>query len=113
MAKRKKTTSKKRVVKKKKNGIVSFFRSKQTHLVFGVLVFTSAIFLFVSYFSFFMHWKEDQSILEEFSDKSLETQNLLGKIGASVSDFMIYDGFGISTFVIPILSEKLRIDSGV
>ncbi len=103
MAKRKKTTSKKKVVKKKKNGIVSFFKSKQTHLVFGVLVFTSAIFLFVSFFSFFMHWKEDQSILEEFSDTSLETQNLLGKLGASVSDFMIYDGFGISTFVIPIL----------
>jgi len=103
MAKRKKSTSKKGEIKKKRTGIVSFFKSKQTHLVFGVFVFTSAIFLFVSFFSFFMHWKEDQSVLSEFSNKTLETQNLLGKLGASISDFMIYDGFGVSTFIIPIL----------
>lgn len=103
MAKRKKTISKKRVSKKKNNSILSFFKSKQTHLVFGVFVLTSAIFLFASFYSFFMYWKQDQSQLSDFSNKSVGTKNLLGKLGATISDFLIYDGFGIATFILPVL----------
>ena len=60
---------------------MSFVKSQQTHLVFGVFIFTSAIFLLISFYSFLMHWKEDQSILANFSDKSFSANNLLG-IGA-------------------------------
>ena len=102
MAKRKKPISKaKRGVKK--NRIRNFFKSQQTHLVFGVLVFSSAIFLLISFYSFLQHWKEDQSILNDIGDKSLEAKNLLGKLGASLSDYLVYDGFGVATFLVPIL----------
>ena len=103
MAKKKKTISRKGGSKKKKNRVVSFFRSSQTHLVFGVFIFSSAIFLFVSFYSFFMHWKEDQSQLDEFTNKSMDAQNLFGKFGAYISDFLIYDGFGVSIFIFPVL----------
>jgi len=103
MAKSNKTASKKRGPTLKNNAVTAFFKSKQTHLVFGIFIFTSALFLLISFYSFFMHWKEDQSQLKQFADKSLETKNVLGKLGATISDFLIYDGFGIATFIFPIL----------
>ncbi len=82
---------------------MSFFKSPQTHLVFGVLVFSTSIFLLISFYSFLQHWKADQSILERFSDRSVNANNLLGKLGANLSDFFVYDGFGVATFILPIL----------
>ena len=82
---------------------MGFIRSQQTHLIFGVLVFTSSIFLLISFYSFLQHWKEDQSILDSFSDKEFSANNLLGKLGATVSDFFVYDGFGVATFIFPLL----------
>ena len=72
-------------------------------MVFGVFIFTSSIFLLISFYSFLMHWKEDQSILQNFPDKSFSAKNLLGKLGANMSDFFVYDGFGLATFLFPIL----------
>jgi len=103
MAKKKKPVSKTKTTKKKNSSIVTFFKSQQTHLVFGVFVFTSAIFLLISFYSFLQHWKEDQSLLNNFADKSFKASNLLGKLGANISDFFVYDGFGIATFLFPIL----------
>jgi S-DNA-T family DNA segregation ATPase FtsK/SpoIIIE len=103
MSKGKKTTSRIKKKVKKPLRILAFFKSQQTHLVFGVLVFTSAIFLLISFYSFLQHWKEDQSILDGFSDKSLSANNLLGKLGANLSNFFVFDGFGVATFIFPIL----------
>ncbi|MCP4882604.1 MAG: DNA translocase FtsK [Flavobacteriales bacterium] len=103
MSKGKKTTSRNKKKKKKPSRIVGLFKSQQTHLVFGVLVFSSAIFLLISFYSFLQHWKEDQSILNSFSDKSLNANNLLGKLGANLSNFFVFDGFGVATFIFPIL----------
>ncbi|MEN8187037.1 MAG: DNA translocase FtsK [Bacteroidota bacterium] len=103
MAKKKNSGSKTKRVKRKNNRITTFFKSKQTHLVFGIFILSIAIFLLVSFYSFFSHWKEDQSQLDFFSDKNMEVKNLLGKLGATLSDFFVFDGFGISSFIIPIL----------
>ncbi len=103
MAKKEKTISKPKRVKKKDNRVVTFFKSKQTHLVFGVFIFTSAIFLIISFYSFLLHWKEDQSLLHNFTDKNYEAKNLLGKLGANLSDFFVFDGFGLATFIFPFL----------
>jgi len=98
MAKRKKVRS-----KAKKNRIVGFFKSKQTHLVFGVFLVLFAVFMLVSFVSFFMHWKADQSQLQMFTDRIVDAKNLLGKIGAEISHFFIYKGLGLSSFIVPIL----------
>lgn len=103
MSKRKKTNSRRKTSTKKPNRIVSFFKSQQTHLVFGIFIFSSSIFLFISFYSFLQHWKEDQSILESFDDKAFEANNLLGKLGATISDALVFDGFGIATFILPLL----------
>ena len=103
MSKRKKPVSNKKKKGKGPNRVVGFVKNQQTHLVFGVFIFTSSIFLLISFYSFLMHWKEDQSILSNFSDKSFAANNLLGKLGANLSDFFVYDGFGLATFLFPIL----------
>jgi len=103
MSKRKKPVSNKKKKGKGPNRVAGFVKNQQTHLVFGVFIFTSSIFLLISFYSFLMHWKEDQSILSNFSDKSFAANNLLGKLGANLSDFFVYDGFGLATFLFPIM----------
>ena len=83
--------------------MANFFKSQQTHLVFGVLIFSSSIFLLISFYSFFQHWKKDQSILEDLGDRTANASNVLGKLGASIAHFFVYDGFGAATFLFPIL----------
>ncbi len=99
MAKKKKATTK----KKRNNRVVNFFKSKQTHLIFGVFLTLLSVFLLVSFVSFFSNWQADQSQLEVFTDRINETKNSLGKIGAQISHFLIYKGFGIAAFGLPIL----------
>ncbi len=99
MAKKKKATTK----KKRNYRVVNFFKSKQTHLIFGVFLTLLSVFLLVSFISFFSNWQADQSQLDVFAERLSETKNLLGKIGAQISHFLIYRGFGLAAFGIPIL----------
>jgi len=59
-----------------------------------------SLFLCIAFISFFFSWQEDQSALGKLTDKTIRSENLLGKIGASLSHFFIYDGFGIAAFII-------------
>ncbi|WP_185851899.1 DNA translocase FtsK 4TM domain-containing protein [Blattabacterium cuenoti] len=76
---------------------------KTVKIIFGFFLLGSGIFLFLSFFSFLYHWKNDQSQLEKLFDKEIIAENLLGKIGAIVSHYFIHCGIGISSFFIPIL----------
>jgi S-DNA-T family DNA segregation ATPase FtsK/SpoIIIE len=100
MAKKKKLINK----PKKTSSIKTFFKSQQTHLAFGVFLVLFSIFLFSSFVSFFSHWHQDQSQLVDFANRDLQVKNILGKIGASISHFFIYKGYGIAGFLIPIIT---------
>jgi S-DNA-T family DNA segregation ATPase FtsK/SpoIIIE len=101
----KKTKKEKEVIVKKERFTKSkaFLKNRQTQTVAGVFTFLFGIFLFISFVSFLFTWQEDQSILTEFLNKEVNSKNLLGKIGASISHFFIYKGFGIASFVLPTL----------
>jgi S-DNA-T family DNA segregation ATPase FtsK/SpoIIIE len=64
-----------------------------------------SIFLFISLSSYLFVWQEDQaSVFNKgvgilFND-SIHVHNLLGKLGALVSHFLIYKAFGIASFLI-------------
>jgi len=98
MAKRKKTKT-----PKKANSIIAFFKNKQTHLGFGVFLILFSFWLLGAFYSFFFHWFQDQSQLADLTNRTIQTKNSLSKVGASVSDFFIYKGFGIAAFIIPII----------
>ena len=82
---------------------IAFFKSRQTQTVIGSFLILFSIFLFVAFISFFFSWQEDQSVISEFSNKSAEGKNLLGKVGANLSHFFIYKGLGLGAFAIPYL----------
>ncbi len=72
---------------------------KQYRMLFGfVLVLLSIAFL-VSFISFFLHGRVDQSAVDAITDRNEDVQNWLGKFGAYLSDLFIYRGFGVASFL--------------
>lgn len=97
-SKKEKAIKKERFVKTK-----AFFNNRQVQTVLGVFIFLFGVFLFISFASFLFTWQDDQSLLSEFQDKTLVSKNLLGKIGATISHFFIYQGFGLAAFAVPLI----------
>ncbi|WP_297707136.1 DNA translocase FtsK [uncultured Eudoraea sp.] len=81
----------------------SFKLSKQNNIILGSLMVLLSIALFFSFTSFYFSWQADQSLLTEFTDRNEEANNLLNKFGASVSHFFMYKGFGVASFIFPVL----------
>ncbi|TDQ27856.1 FtsK/SpoIIIE family DNA translocase [Tenacibaculum caenipelagi] len=102
MAKKKTTVQKKQPKKSIFKRISSFFSNRQNQTVLGFFLLLFSIFLTVAFISFFFSWQEDQSTLSQFTDKTIPTKNLLGKIGAKLSHFFVYRGFGLGAFIIPV-----------
>lgn len=98
-----KTTKPKTPKKPQFEGIKAFFKSRQTQTIFGLFVMLFSIFLFASFISYLFNWQEDQSQLDNFTDKTVNVKNLLGKLGATLSHFFIYDGIGIVAVYFPVL----------
>ncbi|WP_028892688.1 DNA translocase FtsK [Tenacibaculum sp. 47A_GOM-205m] len=102
MAKKKTTVQKKQPKKSIFKRIGSFFSNRQNQTILGFFLLLFSIFLTVAFISFFFSWQEDQSTLTQFADRTVQTKNLLGKIGAKLSNFFVYKGFGLGAFLIPI-----------
>ncbi len=78
--------------------------------IMGGLLMVFSIFLTIASISYFFSWRADQSILQNsfndflFDFDSIIPQNIMGKLGAYLAHFFIYNGFGIGAFFIyPIL----------
>ncbi|MHB0756300.1 FtsK/SpoIIIE family DNA translocase [Polaribacter sp. M15] len=100
MVKKKESTKKTTNTTTKKSNIFSSFKSRQTQTIVGFFLILFGLFLCIAFISFFFSWQEDQSTLEYLTDKTIKSKNLLGKIGANLSHFFIYDGFGLAAFII-------------
>ena len=94
------TTSLKNNSSKKENAFFSTLKSSQTQQVLGSFLMLFGVFLGIAFISFFFNWQEDQSALSNVTNRTVRTNNLLGKIGASLSHFFIYKGFGVAAFII-------------
>ncbi|SFW23428.1 FtsK/SpoIIIE family DNA translocase [Cellulophaga fucicola] len=96
----KQTTKKKAATPKKKR---SLGLSKQNKILLGSVIMLFAIALFFSFTSFYFTWQEDQSLLSEFANRNEQAKNLLNKFGASIGHLFLYKGFGVSSFIVPVL----------
>ncbi len=85
------------------NSVVAFFKNRQLQTVIGSFLILFSLFLFVAFISFFFHWQQDLSIINEFTNLNAKGENLLGKVGAILSNLFIYKGVGIGAFIIPYL----------
>lgn len=77
--------------------------SRPNKIIFGSLLMLLSVALCISFISYFFTWKQDQSNVLQFVDRNSDTENLLKKFGAVVSDFFIYKGFGIASFIFAYL----------
>ncbi|MDG2444770.1 MAG: DNA translocase FtsK 4TM domain-containing protein [Flavobacteriaceae bacterium] len=101
MAKKTKNTTK--IKSQGSNSIINIFKSRQIQTLIGSFLLFFSLFLLVAFISFFFSWQEDQSIINEFSNKTVQGKNLLGKVGANLSHFFIYKGVGLGAFILPYL----------
>jgi DNA segregation ATPase FtsK/SpoIIIE, S-DNA-T family len=77
-------------------------------LIGAFLLFIVTPYLAVAFLSYFFTWKADQNLvagaLGELFQPEVRVTNVLGKFGALVSHTFIHSGFGVMSFVIPLLS---------
>ena len=100
MAKRRTSTKTPLNSSENKPSIFAYLKTRQAKTILGAFLILFSVFLCIAFISFFFNWQEDQSILKEFADKTVRSKNLLGKIGATLSNFFIYEGVGIAAFII-------------
>ena len=80
--------------------------------VLGGLTLLFSVFVFLASISYLFTWRSDQSILNSgisdfiFDFRNLVPQNFMGKLGAFLAHFFIYNGFGIGAFFIYPILEK-------
>ncbi len=73
--------------------------TKQNKLLLGILFCILAVALFFSFVSYYLNWQTDQSAITTLQDRSITVSNWLGKIGAIVAHFFLFQGFGIASFL--------------
>jgi len=99
MAKKKAKTRK----TSKKSRKITLKLNRQQKVVLGSFLMFFGLALIVAFISFLFNWQADQSVLNEFSNREIEARNWLSKFGATVSNFFIYEGFGLASFSIAFL----------
>ena len=78
-------------------------KKRPRQILLGAFLILSAILLFIAFTSYFFSWKADQSSLHTLADRTVESTNILRKIGAEVSHFFIYQLFGIASYIVTYL----------
>jgi len=73
--------------------------SKQYKIVIGSLLVLFSIALLVAFVSFYIHGQADQSAVAKLSDRNVVVDNWLGKFGAYLADILVYQGFGVASFL--------------
>jgi S-DNA-T family DNA segregation ATPase FtsK/SpoIIIE len=76
-------------------------RSKE--ILFGGFLVLTGVLLIIAFSSYFFSWKVDQSNLSQLANRSIESSNLLNKLGAEISHLMIYEGVGIAAYMFAYL----------
>lgn len=78
-------------------------RIRRRQILLGSFLLLLGFLMTLSFVSFLFHHQSDQSTLEVFFEKEVQSENLLNKVGALVSHFFIYQLFGIAVFILPSL----------
>lgn len=96
-------------VNNKKNKFSFSFKSEKKEmsssrrLLYGSCLIILSLIFFISFTSYFFSGHIDQSSLFELSNRDLVSENWMSKLGALLSHFFIYLGFGISSYILSFL----------
>ncbi|KUY29849.1 FtsK/SpoIIIE family DNA translocase [Elizabethkingia ursingii] len=72
-------------------------------IISGVTFIFLSIVLTLSFISYLMKWKADQSQAGTMLDKSIKSSNVFGKIGDWLGNFFIFESIGIAGFIVAFL----------
>ena len=72
-------------------------------IISGVTLIILSIVLTLSFGSYLMNWKADQSQAGTMTDKTVESSNLFGKIGDWLGNIFIFESIGVAAFVVAFL----------
>jgi S-DNA-T family DNA segregation ATPase FtsK/SpoIIIE len=72
---------------------------KQYKVLLGCLFVLFSVGLLLAFISFFIHGQDDQSVVNELTNRNEPAKNWLGKVGAYLADFFIYKGFGAASLL--------------
>ncbi|MDP4214036.1 MAG: DNA translocase FtsK 4TM domain-containing protein [Bacteroidota bacterium] len=90
--------------KEAKLTVSQVIRDERTHKITGAVFLLISIFLFIAFTSYLFTWREDQSLVRSISvfspAQNDKVANLLGSLGAHVSYFFFFNGFGVASYFI-------------
>ena len=78
-------------------------RIRRRQILLGSFLLLLGFLMAISFVSFLFNHQSDQSTLEVFFEKEVQSKNLLNKLGAFGSHFFVYQLFGIAAFLFPYL----------
>ncbi|SIP87807.1 DNA segregation ATPase FtsK/SpoIIIE, S-DNA-T family [Chryseobacterium sp. RU37D] len=70
---------------------------------FGLTFILFSVVLTLSFTSYLMNWKADQSQAGTMLDKSIKSSNLFGKLGDWLGNIFIFESIGVASFIIAFL----------
>lgn len=72
-------------------------------IISGITFIVLAIVLTLSFVSYLMNWKADQSQAGTMADKTIQSSNIFGKIGDWLGNLFIFESIGVAAFVVAFL----------
>ncbi len=84
--------------------VKQLLKDERTHKITGTIFLLIAFLLFIAFTSYLFTWEEDQDKVFKagnslFWGTDVKVNNLLGTLGAFLSHFFIYKGFGVASFL--------------
>ncbi len=78
-------------------------KKRSREILFGSFLIITSFLLFISLSSYFFTWEYDQSNINTILDRDIDSKNMLKKIGSEISHIFVYEGFGASSLIFPLL----------
>lgn len=72
--------------------------SRQHKVILGTLLLLFSIALLLSFISFYMYGQQDQSAVNELTNRQIEVRNWLGKFGVYFANLFVFQGVGLAAF---------------
>ncbi|MDQ0475865.1 DNA translocase FtsK [Chryseobacterium sp. MDT2-18] len=72
-------------------------------IFFGILFLVFSVVAALSFISYLMNWKADQSQAGTMLDKTIKSSNIFGKIGDWLGNIFIFESIGIAAFLVAFL----------
>lgn len=72
-------------------------------IISGITFIVLSVVLTLSFVSYLMNWKSDQSQAGTMADKTVQSSNIFGKIGDWLGNLFIFESIGVAAFVVAFL----------